>query len=46
VHKTPMVYRQGRYGAFWSCTRRMPDGSWCECTFDVNTQQYRKKRAA
>jgi hypothetical protein len=46
VHKTPMCYRQGRYGAFWSCPRRMPDGSWCECTFDVNTQQHRKKGAA
>jgi hypothetical protein len=36
VHKTPMAYRQGRYGAFWSCPKRLDDGSWCDCTIEVN----------
>jgi len=38
VHKTPMAYREGRYGAFWSCPTRTSDGDWCPCTFDVNGQ--------
>jgi hypothetical protein len=38
VHKTPMAYREGRYGAFWSCPTRMADGDWCNCTFDVDGQ--------
>jgi hypothetical protein len=38
VHKTPMAYREGRYGAFWSCPTRTSDGEWCNCTFDVNGQ--------
>ena len=36
VHKTPMAYREGRYGSFWSCPTRTADGGWCPCTFDVN----------
>ena len=36
VHKTPMAYREGRYGAFWSCPKRMDDGRWCDCTIEVN----------
>lgn len=35
VHKTPMRYRQGRYGAFWSCPTRLDDGNWCDCTIDA-----------
>lgn len=38
VHKTPMAYREGRYGAFWSCPTRTADGGWCNCTFEVNGQ--------
>lgn len=34
-HATPMAYRQGRYGAFWSCPRKNPDGSWCTRTQQV-----------
>lgn len=37
-HQTPMAYRQGRYGAFWSCPRKQPDGSWCEHTSKVARQ--------
>ena len=36
VHKTPMAYREGRYGAFWSCPTREADGGWCTCTYEVN----------
>ena len=36
VHKTPMAFRHGRYGAFWSCPRRLADGSWCDCTIEMN----------
>ena len=38
VHKTPMAYREGRYGAFWSCPTRTADGGWCNCTFDPDGQ--------
>ena len=38
VHKTPMAYREGRYGAFWSCPTRTADGGWCPCTIDVSGQ--------
>ena len=46
VHKTPMAYREGRYGAFWSCPTRTEDGGWCSCTFDVNGQLSTAKVAA
>lgn len=29
VHKVPMVKQDGRYGPFWSCHKRNPDGSFC-----------------
>ena len=35
MHKTPMKYRQGRMGPFWSCPRRKPDGRWCQVTQEV-----------
>ena len=35
VHKTPMAYREGRYGAFWSCPTRTSDEGWCNCTYDM-----------
>ncbi|MBM3187668.1 MAG: hypothetical protein FJZ90_02990 [Chloroflexi bacterium] len=38
VHKTPMAYREGRYGSFWSCPTRTADGGWCNCTFDPDGQ--------
>ena len=38
VHKTPMAYREGRYGAFWSCPKRMDYGRWCDCTIEVNAK--------
>jgi hypothetical protein len=34
VHKTPMAYREGRYGAFWSCPTKDENGIWCSCTMD------------
>jgi hypothetical protein len=36
VHNTPMAYRQGKYGAFWSCPRKNPGGSWCTQTQQVS----------
>lgn len=33
-HNKPMKQRKGRFGDFWSCPTRQPDGSWC-----VHTQQ-------
>ena len=30
VHDTPMGKVQGRYGSFWACHRRSPDGNWCQ----------------
>ena len=35
MHDTPMVYRQGRFGSFWSCPVRKPDGRWCQVTKDI-----------
>ena len=35
VHKTPMAYREGKFGAFWSCPTRTSDGGWCSCTYDA-----------
>ena len=29
VHGTPMVKQNGKYGSFWSCHQRNPDGSFC-----------------
>jgi hypothetical protein len=34
-HGRPLAYRNGRYGAFWSCPTRQPDGSWCPYTEQV-----------
>lgn len=36
MHQTPMRYRQGRLGPFWSCPTRKPDGRWCPITKEVN----------
>lgn len=32
LHHTPMKYREGRLGPFWSCGRRKPNGAWCQHT--------------
>ena len=31
-HGKPMKLRQGKYGAFWSCAVRNPNGLWCQVT--------------
>ena len=36
VHKTPMAYRHGRFGAFWSCPIKDENGIWCSSTMDSN----------
>ena len=35
VHNRPMVYREGRFGAFWSCPTRLANGRWCMVTKDA-----------
>jgi hypothetical protein len=35
LHHTPMKYREGRLGPFWSCARRKPNGAWCQYTQEV-----------
>ncbi len=29
VHNAPMVHRNGKFGEFWSCQKRTPDGKFC-----------------
>lgn len=29
IHKSPMVKRQGKNGSFWSCPKKLDDGTWC-----------------
>lgn len=29
IHHTPMERREGKNGKFWSCPKRLDDGSWC-----------------
>jgi hypothetical protein len=36
MHDKPMVYREGKFGAFWSCHVRKPDGSWCRITKEAD----------
>jgi hypothetical protein len=36
LHHTPMQYREGRLGPFWSCGRRKPNGAWCQHTQEVS----------
>ncbi|MSP12830.1 MAG: hypothetical protein EXR62_07720 [Chloroflexi bacterium] len=35
VHQTAMVYRQGRFGPFWSCWIKAENGAWCQETKDI-----------
>lgn len=35
-HDKPLAYRKGRFGTFWSCPTRQPDGSWCPYTQEVS----------
>jgi hypothetical protein len=34
-HTKPLKQRKGRYGDFWSCPTRQPDGSWCSYTQQI-----------
>jgi hypothetical protein len=29
IHKKPMALRMGQYGAFFSCSTKLDDGTWC-----------------
>jgi hypothetical protein len=35
LHHTPLKYREGRLGPFWSCGKRKPNGAWCNYTQDA-----------
>jgi len=35
-HNRPMKHRKGRFGEFWSCPTRQPDGSWCTHTVQIS----------
>lgn len=32
-HNKAMTLRHGKYGDFWSCSTKLPDGSWCKSVF-------------
>lgn len=46
VHHKRMLYRTGRYGDFWSCPTRKPDGRWCDVTYEVTPQRNGQSNAA
>lgn len=39
MHDRPMVYQEGKFGAFWSCHVRKPDGRWCSVTKDASKDE-------
>lgn len=36
VHDIPMKYIEGKNGPFWSCPKKLDDGSWCKQTKDAS----------
>jgi len=34
-HQVPMEFRRGRFGPFWSCPTKEPDGTWCRATQEI-----------
>ncbi|KKU88430.1 MAG: hypothetical protein UY16_C0007G0011 [Candidatus Gottesmanbacteria bacterium GW2011_GWA2_47_9] len=43
VHQTPMKKRQGQYGEFWSCGRKLPTGAWCNQTMPISGEALRNQ---
>lgn len=37
VHNVAMKYRNGKRGPFWSCSQKLPDGSWCAETKEASS---------
>jgi len=37
IHGRPMRLRRGKYGTFWSCPTRTPDGRWCSVTKEIDS---------
>jgi hypothetical protein len=37
MHNKPMKLRQGKYGSFWYCAVRNPDGRWCQVTKETDS---------
>jgi hypothetical protein len=46
IHGKPMRLRQGKYGTFWSCPTRNPDGRWCQVTKETHSYGDEKKAIA
>jgi hypothetical protein len=38
LHGNPLRLRRGKYGSFWSCPTRMPDGKWCPVTREIDSR--------
>ena len=30
THNVQLIQREGKYGQFWACPTKNPDGSWCK----------------
>ena len=39
VHKEPMHMREGKFGGFWSCSHKQPNGKWCTVTKQIGRGQ-------
>jgi len=46
MHGKPMKLRQGKYGAFWSCAVRNPDGRWCPVTREVDSSEFTEQKSS
>ena len=44
-HHTPLRFRKGRYGDFWSCPTKLSDGTWCEHTLPAIGNDVRPNQA-
>jgi hypothetical protein len=46
MHDKPMKLRQGKYGPFWSCAVRNPNGLWCQVTKETDSHGDENKATA
>jgi transposase-like protein len=46
MHNKPMKMRQGKYGSFWSCAVRNPNGLWCQVTKETDSHGDEQKATA
>lgn len=38
VHRKPMRLRAGKFGSFWSCNHKQPNGKWCTVTKQIGRE--------